>query len=98
MNLPEEGSIIPGHAAPCTAPCRWLVSLDFDGTLREESGPAVPAAFFSLMEQLRPLGVLWGINTGRTLPYLCEELLPASPFLPENLPETKATLRRLKIL
>ena len=60
-----------------------MVSLDFDGTLRAESGPAIPEAFFELMLQLRQHGVLWGINTGRTLPYLLSELLPCSPFLPD---------------
>ena len=83
MNLPEEGSIIPGHAAPCTAPCRWLVSLDFDGTLREEQGPAIRPDFFEQMDSLRAYGVRWGINTGRTLPYLCSELLPCAPVLPD---------------
>ncbi len=78
-----EGSTPPGKTAPVVTAGKWLISLDFDGTLREESGPAVPAAFFTLMEQLRPLGVLWGINTGRTLPYLLSELLPCSPFLPD---------------
>ena len=78
-----EGSIPPGKIAPILTAGKWLISLDFDGTLREESGPAVPAAFFELMEQLRPHGVLWGINTGRTLPYLLSELLPCSPFLPD---------------
>lgn len=83
MNLPAEGSIIPGKAFPPNEPCRWLVSLDFDGTLREETGPAIRPEFFSLMAQLRKHGVYWGINTGRTLPYLCSELLPCSPFLPD---------------
>ena len=83
MTLPPEGSIIPGSAAPCTVPCRLLVSLDFDGTLREETGPAVSAAFFEKMAALRAYGVCWGINTGRTLPYLCSELLPCSPVLPD---------------
>ncbi len=83
MNIPPEGSLLPGHAAPCTAPCRWLVSLDFDGTLREENGPAVTPAFFEKMAAMRAYGVRWGINTGRTLPYLCSELLPCSPVLPD---------------
>ena len=83
MNLPSEGSVIPGYAAPCTAPCRWLVSLDFDGTLREEQGPAITPEFFEKMAVLREYGVHWGINTGRTLPYLCSELLTCSPVLPD---------------
>ena len=78
-----EGSIPPGKTAPILTAGKWLISLDFDGTLREESGPAVQAAFFELMAQFRPHGVLWGINTGRTLPYLLSELLPCSPFLPD---------------
>ncbi len=83
MNLPTEGSIVPGKAAPGGGLCRWLVSLDFDGTLRQENGPAIPGEFFEKMEELRPYGVRWGINTGRTLPYLSSELLPCSPVLPD---------------
>lgn len=78
-----EGCIPPGKAAPATSPRRWLISLDFDGTLREEEGPAVPPEFFRQMSEWRAAGVYWGINTGRTLDYLLEELLPCSPFLPD---------------
>lgn len=74
---------MPGKAHPLRKPCRWLVSLDFDGTLREENGPAIRPEFFAYMAKLREHGVYWGINTGRTLPYLCSELLPCSPFLPD---------------
>lgn len=83
MNLPAEGSVLPGKACAHTQPCRWLVSLDFDGTLRAEQGPAIDPAFFEEMAKLRAYGVRWGINTGRTLPYLCSELLPCSPTLPD---------------
>lgn len=83
MVLPAEGSAIPGKAIPRPETCRCLVSLDFDGTLREEQGPAIAQEFFSCIAALREHGVCWGINTGRTLPYLCSELLPCSPFLPD---------------
>lgn len=83
MNTPAEGSIVPDKAAPALCPCRWLISLDFDGTLRAETGPAIAASFFEHMARLREHGVRWGINTGRTLPYLCSELLPCSPVLPD---------------
>lgn len=83
MNTICEGCIPPGKAAIHHEPCRWLISLDFDGTLRADSGPAIPPAFFELMEQWRPYGIRWGINTGRTLPYLFSELQACSPFLPD---------------
>lgn len=79
----EEGDILPGHAAAAPCPCRWLVALDYDGTLRADSGSPIPAAFLSMVDSLRPLGVRWGINTGRSLGYLCEEILPILPQLPD---------------
>lgn len=80
----EEFRPLPGKAAPFAGPCRWLIALDYDGTLRQAHGkPPVSAAFFELMQQWRPLGVRWGINTGRSLRYLCEDLLPCSPCLPD---------------
>lgn len=83
MVAPEESKVPPGLAAPFAGPCRLLVSLDFDGTLREPSGPAVPPEFYEQMAAWRHLGLRWGINTGRSLPYLLEELLPCSPLLPD---------------
>lgn len=80
----EEGQVLPGLALPFSGACRWLISLDYDETLRTgDPAQPVPAAFFELMRSWRAMGVRWGINTGRTLPYLCQELLPASPFLPD---------------
>lgn len=80
----EEGQVLPGRALPFGGRCRWLVSLDYDETLRSsDPSQPVPAVFYELMREWRPLGVRWGINTGRTLPYLCEELLPTAPFLPD---------------
>lgn len=80
----EEGQVLPGLALPFAGDCRWLISLDYDETLRtHDPAQPVPADFYELMRQWRPLGVRWGINTGRTLPYLCGELLPEAPFLPD---------------
>lgn len=80
----EEGQVLPGKALPFAGDCHWLISLDYDETLRShDPAQPVPAEFFELMQQWRSLGIRWGINTGRTLPYLCEELLPHSPFLPD---------------
>lgn len=80
----EEGQVLPGRALPFCGNCRWLISLDYDETLRtHDPAQPVPAAFYELMRAWRPLGVRWGINTGRTLPYLCGELLPTAPFLPD---------------
>lgn len=80
----EEGHVLPGRALPFDGPCRWLLSLDYDETLRSpHPGQAVPQEFFELMQRWRSRGIRWGINTGRSLPYLCQELLPCSPFLPD---------------
>lgn len=80
----EEGQVLPGRALPFGGDCRWLISLDYDETLRShDPEQPVPAAFYDLMRAWRPYGVRWGINTGRALPYLCEELLPTAPFLPD---------------
>ena len=73
-----------GQALPQHVPCRWLISLDFDGTLwRGDVTPPIPTAFFELMRQWRDRGVRWGINTGRTMAYLFDDLAPIAPFLPD---------------
>ncbi len=68
---------LPGLAAPFAGPCRYLISLDYDGTLRADEGPPVPPAFLALMARWRPQGLRWGINSGRSMTYLLGELLPA---------------------
>lgn len=78
-----EGLTPPGLAAPFEGPCRWLISLDYDGTLRAESGSPVPRDFQQLMSRWRPLGVRWGINTGRALPLLIRELQECCPVMPD---------------
>lgn len=78
-----EGSLPPGAAAPAVAPCRWLISLDYDGTLQNPDGSPIEPAFFEQMLAWRSYGVRWGINTGRTLNYLLQEILPCSPVLPD---------------
>lgn len=66
------------------SPCRWLISLDFDGTLwHADEQPPIPTAFFSLMRRWRRAGVRWGINTGRTLSYLMEDWQRFAPCLPD---------------
>lgn len=85
----EEFDTLPGSAAVDDTPCRWLVALDYDGTLRgEESCPIAPE-FLALMAAWRPYGVRWGINTGRSLGYLCEELLSCVSVLPDFLCTTE---------
>lgn len=75
LESPEEGSIpLPCRAESCAGSCRWLISLDYDGTLRQEGEHSVQADFFELMHQWRPLGIRWGINTGRSLHKLSGEL------------------------
>lgn len=80
----EEGQVLPGHALPFVGDCRWLISLDYDDTLRsDDAEQPVSDSFYELMRSWRAYGVRWGINTGRTLPYLCSELLPTASFLPD---------------
>ena len=79
----KEGDPVPGQALPTVGPCRWLISLDYDGTLRGPAEPSPDPAFFELMRAWRPLGIRWGINTGRSLPYLLADYLPRAPFLPD---------------
>ncbi len=80
----EEGQVVPGCVPPFRGACRWLLSLDYDETLRSASAAQpVSAEFFELMSRWRHLGVRWGINTGRSLPYLCQDFLPCAPFLPD---------------
>lgn len=79
-----DGFLPVGHALPQHEPCRWLISLDFDGTLwRGDDTPPIPTEFFALMRQWRTQGVRWGINTGRTMAYLFDDLAAIAPFLPD---------------
>ncbi len=84
-DLPPHLAPVPGCVPPLEHSCRWLIALDYDGTLRQESGVPVPPSFFELMQSWRSIGVRWGINTGRSMPYLLQELLPLLPFLPDFL-------------
>jgi hypothetical protein len=65
----------------------FLLSFDFDETLFDASTtPTIPSLFFELMEKWkREYGILWGINTGRALDYLFEDLTGSSqaPFAPD---------------
>ncbi len=72
-----------GKVAPWVEPCRGLIALDYDGTLRSRSGLAISTDFQDLMERWRPLGLRWGINTGRSLEDLLEEILPVLRHLPD---------------
>ncbi len=62
-----------------------MIALDYDGTLRSETGCPVPPSFFEQMQHWRAEGICWGINTGRSMPYLLGELMPLLPFLPDFL-------------
>lgn len=82
----KEGDVPPGLAAPFAGTCRWLLAMDYDGTLRaadlDEPAPIDPG-FFGLMQRLRNRGVRWGVNTGRDLPYFLEDYMEVAPFLPD---------------
>lgn len=74
-------SLDPPSAGPAA-----LLSFDFDGTLHDPSeSPPVPTAFFDLIRRLREeRGVVWGINTGRSMPQMVEGFLESRfPFLPD---------------
>lgn len=63
-----------------------ILSFDFDGTLHHPSdSPPVPPAFFELIRRLRnENSVVWGINTGRSMPQMMEGFLESKfPFLPD---------------
>ncbi len=63
-----------------------ILSFDFDGTLHfAGEDPPVPVAFFELIRKLREeQGVVWGINTGRSMPQMVEGFLESRfPFLPD---------------
>ncbi len=63
--------------------CRWLISLDYDGTLRHDEAPYIDAEFFEQMAAWREHGVRWGINTGRSLYFLLEDYTEISAVLPD---------------
>jgi len=70
---------------PAPSPAAVL-SFDFDGTLHDPaSKPPVPPGFFELIASLRDeRGIVWGINTGRSLPQLIEGFIESRfPFLPD---------------
>jgi len=63
-----------------------LLSFDFDGTLHHSAGdPPVPVEFFETIRQLRKeQGVVWGINTGRSMAHMVEGFIESDfPFLPD---------------
>ena len=65
---------------------RHILSFDFDGTLHNPAAsPTVPTALFGLLERLRGSHqASWGINTGRNIEYLVEDLEKSGfPFLPD---------------
>jgi hydroxymethylpyrimidine pyrophosphatase-like HAD family hydrolase len=73
-------------ALPAPASPAAILSFDFDGTLHHVSGrPPVPVEFFELIRQLRAeRNVVWGINTGRSMPLLVEGFIESDfPFLPD---------------
>ena len=69
-----------------TLPPSAVLSFDFDGTLHHAAGnPPVPVEFFTLIRKLREKqGVIWGINTGRSMEHMVEGFMESSfPFLPD---------------
>ncbi len=78
-----EGGAVEGAYLPFEGGCRWLLSLDYDGTLRNCIGPQMPEHFFDTIRALRRQGVRWGINTGRSLPFLMDDFLLFAPYLPD---------------
>ncbi|BCU76824.1 HAD hydrolase family protein [Luteolibacter sp. LG18] len=65
-----------------------VLSFDFDGTLHDPSAvPTVPVRFFETVQRLREShGAVWGLNTGRSMPYALEGLVDARcPVAPDYL-------------
>lgn len=63
-----------------------ILSFDFDGTLHfSGENPPVPVEFFELILRLREeKGVIWGINTGRSMAQMVEGFIESRfPFLPD---------------
>ncbi|GAA5123817.1 HAD-IIB family hydrolase [Luteolibacter yonseiensis] len=63
-----------------------ILSFDFDGTLHHPSEqPPVPIAFFQTIRKLREeQGIVWGINTGRSMAQMAEGFVESGfPFLPD---------------
>ncbi len=80
----EEGDIpLPGRTTPIIGSRSFLISLDYDGTLRRKGMQPkdMDAKSFQLLKQLRHQGIRWGINTGRCLADMAEVLasLPLQP-------------------
>jgi HAD superfamily hydrolase (TIGR01484 family) len=72
---------LPAPAAPSA-----ILSFDFDGTLHHPANvPPVPAEFFQIIRRLREeQGVVWGINTGRSMAQMVEGFIESRfPFLPD---------------
>ncbi len=78
---------MPRMKAPAPAPpVATVLAFDFDGTLHDPAGqPPVPAGFFELIQQLcREHAMAWGINTGRSLPFIVEGFAESRfPILPD---------------
>ena len=73
----EEGTVsLPRHEGLPAGSCRYLLSLDYDGTLCCRDSRKLDPRFRDHIRRLRNHGVRWGINTGRTL-------LEMAQFLPE---------------
>lgn len=65
---------------------RHLLSFDFDGTLHDPAAtPSVPTRLFGVLKDLRENHqASWGINTGRNIEFLIEDLEKCGfPFLPD---------------
>ncbi|NJM38396.1 MAG: hypothetical protein HC845_11365 [Akkermansiaceae bacterium] len=63
-----------------------ILSFDFDGTLHHPgTSPPVPTEFFEVISLLRQeRNIVWGINTGRSMPQLIEGFVESRfPFLPD---------------
>ncbi len=71
---------------PAPQPVAGILSFDFDGTLHDPAGvPPVAHAFFERIRALRrEQQLVWGINTGRSMPYMVDGFLESRfPFLPD---------------
>jgi HAD superfamily hydrolase (TIGR01484 family) len=73
-------------ALPAPDAATAILSFDFDGTLHHAADyPPVPPEFFLLIRKLREeQGVVWGINTGRSMAQMVEGFIESRfPFMPD---------------
>lgn len=73
-----------------------LLSTDFDGTILDWDHPVASAMpFFDLVDDWQKQGLVWAINTGRSIPQLEDALrMPDFPIQPDYIITTERAVHR----